>query len=111
MNNLRITNNEKDLARKANLIEFMNHYCPGRLMQTAVNEWRDSEHKDITIWKSKYDNMYKFKAHKKETQAINSHILGADTIAYVRRFCTDILERKSNSTNTYESAVRLLAEF
>lgn len=41
MNNLRITNNEKDLARKANLIEFMNHYCPGRLMQTATNEWRE----------------------------------------------------------------------
>ena len=53
MNNLRVTNNEKDNARKANLIEFMNHYCPSRLMQTATNEWRDSEHKDITIWKSK----------------------------------------------------------
>ena len=55
--------------------------------------------------------MYKFKAHGKETQAINNHVLGADTIAYVRRFCTDVLERESGNTNTYESAVRLLAEF
>ena len=111
MNNLRITNKVKDLASKANLRVVMIHDCPGRGLQTGWNEWRDSEHKDITIWKSKYDNMYKFKAHGKETQAINSRVLGADTIAYVRRFCTDILERKSNSTNTYESAVRLLAEF
>lgn len=82
---MKISNKQREQARNADLIKFMQDNYPDRLIQDG-RAWRDSKYPDITIWRSNMDGMYKFKVHAVNTQVINENIKGADTIAYLRRF-------------------------
>ena len=82
---MKVSNKQKEQARNADLISFMQDNYPTRLMQDG-KAWRDTKYPDITIWRSRRDGMYKFKAHAVNTQAIKEDIKGSDTIAYLRRF-------------------------
>lgn len=113
-----VTNSKKLLAREADLIKFMNYYQPGRLFQVRENEWRDFEHKDISIWKNASTNQYRFKEHSPKTIELNKIINGKtingyDSIAYIRRFYRDIFELTCGyePTKEFEITVNLLAEF
>lgn len=97
---MRISNKQKQEAREADLITFMNVNYPGRLIQDGQS-WRDSEHRDITIWFSNIFDSYKWKAHKKETEEINPQVVGTDTIAYLRKYLG----------YSFEQAVTALAEY
>ena len=66
---MKVSNKQKEQARNADLISFMQDNYPTRLMQDG-KAWRDTKYPDITIWRSSRDGMYKFKAHAVNTQAI-----------------------------------------
>lgn len=97
---MKVSNKQKEQARNADLLRFMQDNYPDRIKQDGKT-WRDAIYPDITIWKSTIDGQYKFKAHAKTTEAINEDIKGSDTIAYLRRFLD----------YTYPNAVIALCEY
>lgn len=97
---MRISNEQKQRAKEADLIAFMNEHHQDRLIKDGKS-WRDSEYRDITIWFSDMLDCYKWKAHKKETEEINPQVVGTDTIAYLRKYLG----------YSFEQAVTALAEY
>lgn len=51
---MKVSNKQKEQARNADLISFMQDNYPTRLMQDG-KAWRDTKYPDITIWRSSRD--------------------------------------------------------